>query len=198
MRICLFGGSFDPVHEGHLRLARSALSGFGLDKMIWMPAAQAPNKDRPGASFDHRLSMLKLLLEGSPQFEISTLEAALPQPSYTIHTLEELIKIKGEGHAWYLLIGSDNWTTFSTWKDWRRILSLVEVIVYPRADDAGEPALDNLPSGVHALEGSLLPVKSSDIRRAFRERGDWTGPDLPESIREYILAHNMYRNETHV
>ncbi len=191
MRICVFGGSFDPVHEGHLQLARIAQAQFSLDKVIWLPAAQAPHKSEPSAAFPDRVRMLELLLQNDADFEISPIEFQLPQPSYTVRSLEELKKYPVNHPNWFLLIGADNWVTFETWKDWRKIRAETEIIVYPcEGIEVGE-----LPAGVHMLSAPLLPIRSSAIRRSFRETGDWSGPGLPSSVRDYITAKKLYRND---
>ena len=189
MKYCLFGGSFDPPHEGHRHLARTALETFRLDCMIWVPAASPPLKDVPRTPFAHRLAMARLLAAGLPGgHQVSDVEARLPTPSYSLQTIRALKAELGEDHAWHFLIGSDNWALFPKWHRWQDVLREVTLIVYPRQ---GHP-LGQLPEGVLALDLPEIPWQSSAIRKTLAETRDFNAAGVPVELRGYISAHGLY------
>ncbi len=205
----LFGGTFDPVHEGHLALARAALARCGLDQVLFIPAARPPHKEQPGASFEHRVAMLRAALAGSARMDVSCIEAERDSPSYTIDTVRELKKRLGD-HEFFFIIGADSLLELHLWYRYRELLEQVPFIVaarpsVPFAEVARAVAM--LPGGfvydrrsstwrradgarIHYLADVRVPVSSSEVRRLLA-RGRPT-PMVPEPVRRYIERHNLY------
>jgi nicotinate-nucleotide adenylyltransferase len=129
MRLGIFGGTFDPVHFGHLALAEECLAVAGLDEVWLVPAASPPHKGGKKLSrFDQRKEMLELAIAGNEKFKVEPMEADRPGPSFTIDTLEEIRKRKPNDEL-FLIIGGDSALEFSTWKDPSKIASLATIIV---------------------------------------------------------------------
>jgi nicotinate-nucleotide adenylyltransferase len=183
---CIFGGSFDPPHAGHKYLAKSALDSLRLDRLFWVPAPDPPHKTKPSTSFHHRLAMVELVVQGEARQAVSDVEAHLPKPSYTIHTIEALKTEFGREHAWNLLIGADNWSIFPSWHRWEDVLREVTLAVFPRR---GHP-ITGLPPNARTLDLPEMDVEATDIRREVRASGDLS-PLLPE-IRAYAGLHGLY------
>ena len=208
-RIGLFGGSFDPVHRGHLHAARSAQDAFELDRVVFVPAARPPHKpERILADGPHRLRMLEIAVEPEPSWCVSDLELRRPGPSYTIDTVHALPAAVGEPEdaAIHLVIGSDNLEGLSTWHRARELLAEVQPVVVLRAGgSAASPSelVRRLPAGL--LEGGLderiargllfvAPVhsNSTDVR-ARLAAGDDVSAELPRGVWEYLRRHGIYR-----
>jgi nicotinate-nucleotide adenylyltransferase len=131
-KIGVYGGTFDPVHHAHLILARAAAEGFGLEKVIFVPAATSPFKNAPAASEKSRLQMLRAAIAAEALFEIDECELQRPPPSYTIETVEFLRK-KHSGAELFLLLGDDNLAGLPDWKRFKELREMVTFIVLPRA-----------------------------------------------------------------
>lgn len=198
MRYCIFGGSFDPPHEGHRYLARSARDSLRLDRIFWVPSPDPPHKNRPQAPFRDRLAMVRLAIAGMPGQEASGIEETLPRPSYSIHTIAALKSAHGAGHAWHFLVGADNWDIIRTWHRWEDVLREVTMVVFPR----GGRSLDGLPAfapgsgkegpGVLRLDLPELGIESRRIREALAATGKADAAGVLPELKEYILAHGLY------
>ncbi|MBR1547745.1 MAG: nicotinate (nicotinamide) nucleotide adenylyltransferase, partial [Prevotella sp.] len=152
MRIGIFGGSFNPIHAGHIALAQAALNQCSLDEVWLMVSPQNPLKrDWHLLADDQRLLLAQKALEGVHGVKASDYEFRLPKPSYTWNTLQNLSK-DYPNHTFQLLIGGDNWAHFERWRHWKDILRHYGIIVYPR---------DQYPG---TLRVPLLPVSSTEIR----------------------------------
>ncbi len=170
-RIGLFGGTFDPVHKGHLAIACQAAKEARLDQVLFIPAADPPHKKTPGASYWHRVDMLEVMLKtvfsGAPvdqdRFAISLLEAELPFPSYTVDTLAELKK-RFAGPIFYFIIGADSLLDLHRWYQYQKLLSLTHFIVISRP---GIP-LTAMQSAIERLPGSFVPDTSPDQQKRWR------------------------------
>jgi nicotinate-nucleotide adenylyltransferase len=199
----LLGGSFDPVHCGHLHIARAALEGFDLERVVFVPAAHSPHKAaRPRASDEDRLAMLRLATAGEPRFEVSDLELRRGGVSFTIDTVRALPKelaLPADVDI-YLILGSDNLAGLAHWHRVRELLSLVRPVVVHRDGDAdralaamradlGETAYLRLKDGY--LNLPPVQVSSTEVRSS-RATGDPMTDDVPDSVRAYILAHDLY------
>jgi nicotinate-nucleotide adenylyltransferase len=188
VKYCIYGGSFDPPHAGHRYLADSALATLALDQVIWVPATDPPLKTRPSTPFRHRLAMVRLAIAGRPGQIVSDIEDRLPKPSYTIRTIDALKAEHGAEHAWYLLIGADNWAVFPKWHRPADVLKAVTVVVFPRT---GFP-LGDLPPGVLRIDRDRLDMESTSIRGGLLA-GETSAEErlLPE-IRAYARDQGLY------
>jgi len=189
-RTVLFGGTFDPIHNAHLEIARAAASRFDLRKILFIPAANPPHKSRGAhASYEDRVRMAELACAGEPAFQVSRIEQPSPghpaKRSYSIDTIEKL-QTAGEGPLSFL-IGADAFAEITTWHRWHDVVSAVEFIVVTRPGHEYSS-----PSGarVHRLETVALPVSSSEIRGALA-RGE-TPAELPRAVAEYIRDNGLY------
>ncbi len=171
-RIGLFGGTFDPVHNGHLAIACQAAEEARLDQVLFIPAADPPHKKMPGASYRHRVAMLEIMLETAlgeapveqqDRFAISLLEAELPFPSYTVDTLSELKKRLTSPRC-YFIIGADSLLDLHLWYQYKNLLSLTNFIVISRPGIS----LAAMQSTIQHLPGSFLPDTSSGQQKRWR------------------------------
>jgi nicotinate-nucleotide adenylyltransferase len=189
VRYCVFGGSFDPPHEGHRHLARAAASAYDIDSVLWVLAQDPPHKARPGTPFEHRLAMVKLAIADMPGNAASDVEAALPAPSYSLNTILALKRRLGAEHEWFFLIGADNWAIFPTWHRPEEVLRQVTLLVYPRS---GHTVGGHLPQGVRELKMDPIPGESRRIRSELERTGDMEAAGVLPQLREYIVRHGLY------
>ena len=185
-RAGLFGGTFDPVHNAHLAVARAAADGFALDRVLMVPAAIPPHKPGASASWEHRFEMLRLATAGDPRLEPSDLERD-EQISYSIHTIGKVRKLYGDSAHLYFLIGADAFAEITTWYRWQDVIRATDFIVVSRPGHTF-----TVPPGarVHELAGLDLPASSSEIRRQLAAGID--PPDVPPPVLGYIRAHALY------
>jgi nicotinate-nucleotide adenylyltransferase len=188
----LFGGTFDPIHNAHLEIARAAADRFDLAKILFVPAANPPHK--PGgviAPWEDRVRMAELACAVDPRFEVSRIEAPSDNSSrsYSITTIEKLHMPLS------FLIGADAFREIRTWHRWRDVVASVEFIVVTRPDLNQSGAGWDIPPGavVHELTGLDLPVSSSEVRRQVIE-GAVPVP-VPEAVLAYIREHGLYRSQ---
>lgn len=188
MRLAVFGGTFDPIHTAHTRIAREAADRFRLDKVLFVPAAHPPHKlNGQTTPFEHRYRMVELACAEDPRFEPSRLEEG-QEKSYTVHTLERLKAALAPGDEMYFLIGADAFAEIESWHRSRDVLRMVDFIVVSR------PGYElRVPEGarVHRLETLALPLSSSEIRRQLETTGSADG--LHPQVLEYIRRHGLYR-----
>lgn len=209
-KIGLFGGTFDPVHYGHLQFAEAALQECRLDKVVFIPSAEPPHKKGVSiTSFRHRLAMLILAGQGRDGFECNAIEERLPKPSYTIDTLRELQKHYEADCRLYFMIGADAFLDFLTWKSHQHILQSVNILLalrkgynvdqltlllkklgYKQNDgswSAGEGKQD-----IHILTRTPDDLSSSAIRAMFA-KGVPIDRFLPEAVIAYIRKNKLYQ-----
>ena len=184
----IFGGSFNPIHNGHIQLARQLREAAGLGEVWLMVSPQNPLKEQAGLlADDQRLQMARQALADEPFIEVSDYEFHLPRPSYTWNTLQAL-KDDFPDREFALLIGGDNWERFSRWYRADDIVSNYQIIVYPRR--GSDIDLKSLPSTVSVVEAELLDISSTDIRRRVRRGQPITGM-VPDSIVQAV--EKLYR-----
>lgn len=200
MNIAIFGGAFNPVHNGHLHLARELLKFVGtvepFDKLVIIPTANPPHKTNDGLiSGEHRINMLKLAFEDFDNVEISTIEFESKEKSYTYNTLKKLKKIY-PNDDFTLLIGSDQLFYFKKWYKYDKILKLADVVAITREECERQAVADflnddELKGRVHALVSKPVVVSSTDIREKVR-----TGQDIsslvPKLVENYIKENKLY------
>lgn len=178
MNIGLFGGSFNPIHCGHLAIARAALEQCGLDEVWLMVSPQNPLKQQSDLLDDSlRFEMAQKALEGINGVKACDYEFRLPKPSYTWNTLQQLSKDFPD-HRFCLLIGGDNWAHFERWRHWKDILRHYDVVVYPRDEFAG------------TIDLPLINVSSTEIRQKVRA-GERISGLVPECVE--TLVEQYYR-----
>ena len=195
-RVGVLGGTFDPVHNGHLHIARSLRQALDLDRIVWVPAGRPPHKAGQIVSSDRdRLAMLRLALAESPFDEISTVDIDRAGPSYTADTLELLQEQLAPARLVFL-IGEDSLRDLPTWHDPDRIVSAAELAV------AGRPGIDadletvahaipRIRERVHIVPMEELAISSSEIRQRVRAGEPLTGL-VPPAVAEYIRNHALY------
>jgi nicotinate-nucleotide adenylyltransferase len=187
MRVGVFGGTFDPVHVGHLAIANAALESVPLDRVLFVLARRSPLKERgPVAPEADRLRMLELAIAGEPRFAVSRIELDREGPSYTVETLERL----AGDDLLFLILGSDAIADFPRWKDPDRIAKLATLAV---ADRPGAPArLGDAP--IVPFDAPRLDISSRELR-ARAARGRSLRYLVPESAWKHIEARGLYRGE---
>lgn len=187
-RTVIFGGSFDPIHIGHLALA-SEVCARGLACEVWfMVSPQNPHKQGMGMTDENvRLSMVQLAVEDNPLFKACDFEFALPRPSYTVNTLAALEK-QFPCREFCLLIGADNWEKFDCWYKGDEILSRYGVIVYPRGNDV-VPAM---PANAVWMPAVLHDVSSTAIRAAVAA-GESISGLVPVAVEQFIKEKGLYK-----
>jgi len=202
--IVLFGGTFDPVHNGHLIVARSIAEQLGIDSITLMPAAKPPHKPAAAAGGEHRIEMLRLATADDPLFEICDLELTRPGPSYTLDTVRALRDQLGQDLEVRLIIGADMLAELPNWHQVSQLLCSVEFIVAARppldqqmeqiwADiqiSLGRDASQRLSESV--VKTPLLDISSTDIRNRVSQ-GLSISYLVPESVRAYISVNGLYK-----
>lgn len=210
----LFGGTFDPVHFGHLRLAEESIGHLGLGGVRWIPAGQPPHRGAPQVTAAQRLEMVRRSTAGNEQFSVDASEVEAAAPSYTVHTLERLRRELGSTQSLVLLVGADAFAGLASWHRWADIFSLAHVAVshrpgFPvetgslphelasqfnarRLSDAGR--LKDAPAGgIVTFAMTQLAISATQIRKLLAN-GLSARYLLPDSVLDYIQTHSLYRN----
>lgn len=182
MRVGLLGGSFDPVHYGHLRAADWALGAFGLDRVLLVPARRSPFKGQARAADQDRLAMLKLAAQDNEALQVDDCELTREAPSYTVDTLKDLSR-RFPKDAFSLILGSDAAEGIEQWREISAIREMAEIRILGRP---GAPAL----AGASRFPG--LAISSTEIREAVAE-GRSIRYLTPESVRLYIEEKGLYK-----
>ena len=187
MRVGLFGGTFDPIHVGHLAIANAALESVPLDRIVFIPARRAPLKaEGPVASEADRLAMVELAVAGEQRFSVSRVELDRDGPSYTVDTLERL----AGGDELFLILGGDALAALPRWKDADRIGTLAKLVV---AERPGAPErLAN--ASILAFDAPRLDISSRELR-ARAARGRSLRYLVPDPVWRHIEARGLYRTE---
>jgi nicotinate-nucleotide adenylyltransferase len=193
-RIGVFGGSFDPVHNAHVALARLALSELRLDELMWVPAGQPWQKDRVITDAVHREAMVRLAIEGEPRFTLCRLEIERSGPSFTLDTVGELAATM-PGVEWFLVIGQDQYAGLHTWHDWQKLLGLVTLAIANRPDVALTPDPQVQRFAHEAVALPMMDVSSTDIRERIAT-GQGIGDLVPASVASYIARHHLYQDQS--
>ena len=192
-RIGLYGGSFDPIHAGHLILARDALEQLGLARMIFLPAAISPHKlgHAPGASGEDRLAMLRAAVIGEERFLVDPCELERAGPSYTVDTVRDL-RGKFPAAEFFYLVGEDNLPALDTWHRAAELRAAVRFVVCRRHSSAGSGKGDGaVQAGLPVVE-RWVDISSTEIRKRVAA-GRSIRYLVPEGVREIIDARQIYR-----
>jgi len=208
----LLGGTFDPIHHAHLRLAHEAQAACGLDHVRFVPSATPPHRGTPGATAEQRLAMVELAIADHPGFFADRRELDRSQPSYTIHTLESLRTELGADRPICLLLGADAFRLLETWHRWRDLFAAAHLVVAHRpgfdplpdtpalVDEYRRRRIDDPSALARQPAGCLLPLAitpldiSASAIRAERMAGGSPCYLLPDSVLGYIESHHLYRS----
>ncbi|SRR5579883_571022 len=199
MRLGVYGGTFDPIHVGHLAAAEEAAYRLGLDQVLFVPAGRQPLKDRePGATGQDRLAMIEAAIAGNPRFGVSAIELERPAPSYTVETLRFLRQSHGPACELFLLVGVDAANTLQRWRGPAEILRLARLVVMSRGARA-EPdwgMLEGIAADARQRADLLavpdIDVSASEIRRRAAA-GEPFRYQVVDAVWEYIQSHGLYR-----
>jgi len=208
----LFGGTFDPIHIGHLRSAQEVREAFHLDRLLFIPAAVPPHKPAtPIAEAGDRMQMLRLAIDGNPFFEVSDVEIRRPGKSYSIETASHYRHLLGEHVHLFFVVGADAFCEIETWRDYRALFALCDFIVITRPkwnplqasvlatesfQEVNRDTCFRHPSGhlLYLHEVTPIGVSSTQIRNAVRQ-GRSIAYLVPRSVEEYIEQEGVYTAE---
>jgi nicotinate-nucleotide adenylyltransferase len=192
MRVAIFGGTFDPIHKAHLRVATEAADALGLDRVLFVTAGHPPHKPAGATTpFEDRHRMVELACAGEPRFEPSRLEEGEGQ-SYSVETIGRVRAGLEAGTELYFLIGADAFAEIASWHRAKEVIAMVEFVVVSR------PGYEYpVPEGarLHRLESVALDVSSSAIRKRC-VAGKWSSlaDVLPAAVLEYVKERRLYQN----
>lgn len=215
MKCGLFGGTFDPIHFGHLRAAQELVESLKLEHLLFIPSALPPHKSvREVAPFPHRLQMLKLALAGNDDFSFSDVEFWREGKSYSIDTVRYFLNFYGQGAELYFILGQDAFNKIASWHQWEQLLSLCHFVVMTRPgyqnqglknilpqEMTGDFVYDSTKSAYVGKGGSkiyfqnvtFLDISSSRIRAQIKA-GCSIRYLLPDSVVSYIARHGLYKD----
>ena len=206
----IFGGTFDPIHLGHLRAAEEVYEALALEKIIFIPAGFPPHKHRPDLSpFSLRYQMVKLAIEGVPHFEVSEIEAQLKSPSYSLLTLQELGK-RFPGVEFFFILGLDAFLEFETWYHYQELPRLTHLVVIPRGPggakefekktkdlfpEARKEEVWHIPGGktLRFISVTRFDISATTIRELVRKNCSIRFL-VPDRVRSFILENGLYRH----
>ena len=214
-RIAFYGGSFDPVHIGHLTIARELIRHFSLDEFVFIPAFHAPHKrDRVPTSAFHRFAMLCVATNADADIKVSTIEIDLPGKPFTVETLPRL-KAEFPDAAIFFVMGADSWQDILTWREWEKVLLMTNHIVVTRpgyaidfshvTDEIRGRIVDlrehtspyklsvSEQQHIYVTDAVNMEISATDIRRKTREGlAEWR-EELPEQVAKYIEKYQIYK-----
>lgn len=212
--LLIYGGSFDPIHYGHLNSAVAVQRVFSFDRFIFLPCKKPVLKEPTTASSEHRAKMIELALRPYPQFSLDLREMNRNTPSYMSETLESFRKELGESVAMTLLLGIDAFMQLPQWHCWQKILNLAHLLVIQRPQNkpqnitheleeillSHETHLQNdlltIPKGkIFNFSAGSYDISSSELRQRL-QTNQGANDFLPDAVHEYILSHRLYQAET--
>ena len=216
-RIAFYGGSFDPLHVGHLEIARTLSEIFNLDEFVFIPAFHAPHKkDKKPTSAFHRFAMIALATNSEAKIEVSNMELELPEKPYTVETLYRL-KNKLPDAQIFFVMGADSWQDITTWREWEKVLLMVNIIVVTRPDyeiefsHVTEVIRQRIidfrgnfnaktqsrkvakTSGIYITDKVFVDISATEIRNKIKENIDDWRRDVPDEVAKYIEKYEIYK-----
>ena len=215
-RIALYGGTFDPVHAGHVAVARRVSQLFEIEKVLFIPAQMAPHKiGRPVTEPIHRYAMLALATQDDPQLSISTFELDAPDRCYTVDTVGHFQRVLGDATELFFIMGADSWSEITTWREWERLLSMTNHIVVTRpgyepvtthvgklsdrivdARGGKSPSRTEGAKKIYFTDVVMKDVSATNIRRLASEgRVEELAGLVPGPVLEYIKKSGIYRTD---
>lgn len=209
--IGIFGGTFDPIHFGHLRLAEEMVAALGLSRVLFIPAGQPPHREAPRIAAAHRLEMVRCAIAGNPFFAVDAREVQRAQPSYTVESLTSLRDELGPDQPMWLLLGADAFLGLASWHHWQRLFGLANIAVVTRPgsqllqpDAMQEPLKSevlNRQVADHTAAGPAgsvwfqrmtpLEISATAIRETLSRQGS-VRYLLPDTVLNYIYEHQLY------
>ncbi len=211
LRVAFYGGSFDPIHNGHVQIAQKLTELFELDEFVFIPAFHAPHKKekKPTSAF-HRYAMLSLATQNEAKIKVSKMELDLPEKPYTIETLSKL-KAELPAAKIFFVMGADSWADITTWREWEKVLTLVNIIVVTRppieigfshiTPDIQAKIIDlrgkinfelETEDRIYITDAVSLEISATEIRNKIREQSnDWQN-DVPNEVAKYIEKYKIY------
>ena len=212
----MYGGTFDPVHIGHIDIARRVSEVFEIEKVVFIPAQMAPHKiGRPVTPSVHRYAMLALATQDDPQLSISTFELDDPDRRYTVDTVAHFQHALGNETELFFIMGADSWSEITSWREWERLLTMTNHIVVTRPGfepsiahvgavgerivdlrgTATEAATSRTTPRIYFTDAVMKDVSATRIRRLASEgRTDELTDLLPPAVLEYIKKYGIYKN----
>lgn len=205
-----FGGTFDPIHNGHLETSAALMNELGIERLAFMPSATPPHKKKPDVSAEQRLDMVKLACEGYSGFAAEDWELKQQRPSYTSATLSELSKYYSNDSLFFIM-GMDSLMSLNRWHKWREIIEYAQIVVMPRAGVAFEPHVKStelelfieqhrvdLPTSLYEshcgklyiAQTPLIDISATELRTQLRQRP--SALPIPESVYDYIKENKLY------
>lgn len=198
MRVGVFGGTFDPIHVGHLIAAEEARAALSLDEVFFVPAGRPWFKEGcPLTAAEHRLAMVELAVAGHASFRVSNAEVRRPGPSYTVDTLEELRTELGAAAELYLIVGTDVLAEFARWQCPGRVVEMATLVGMRRPGAEGfdlellGEVSPETPSRTMLVDGPRIEVSGADLRRRVAE-GRPIRHMVPDAVERYITEHGLY------
>lgn len=180
MRIAIVGGSFDPIHDGHIQMANQSLQGLGVDEVWFMPTSSTPLKDHNLTLDQERLAMIDLVVKKNQKFKVCTLELERAGKSYTYDTLKKLIETYPE-HEFYWIIGNDQLMQFDKWHNPNELVKMAHFVCFDRDGKLSDSKYD-----IACMTMPAVPVSSSEIRMGNKLNY------LPEEVLRYIYRNRLY------
>jgi nicotinate-nucleotide adenylyltransferase len=214
--IGIFGGTFDPIHFGHLRMAEEMADALELERVLFIPAGQPPHRGAPRTSAIHRLEMVRRAIAGNPRFEVDAREVQRPDPSYTVDTLTALRAEQGSAQPLWLLLGADAFLGLPGWHEWRQLFALANIAIAARPGahlQQPDTMPDELrhevsqrqvaagaaagPAGaVWLRQMTPLDISATAIRDTLVRQGS-ARYLLPDAVLDYIHEHQLYARHEH-
>lgn len=196
MKLCLYQGTFNPPHLGHLKVAEFVMEKLNFDKILFIPAAKPPHKTLQEDNSLHRLNMTKLLVKNHPKFIVSDIEFQRQTPSYTFVTLQELYRIMDLKEKPSFIIGDDAFIKIESWYHSDELKNLINFVVLPRDEDFDENIFDKIAQKGYNYTRLNMPkiqISSTEIRKMASEKmslKDYT----TQEVEKYIYENNLYKN----
>lgn len=192
-RLGIFGGTFNPIHHGHLVAVQESMLEVSLDRVLFVPTHNPPHKPSPKVSSTHRTRMTERALRNNDRMKVSRIELEREGPSYSINTIEALRK-KYPDDRFYLMIGGDELVQFTEWKDWESILNQCDLIGMNRpGTDENQSTDHDVMDNTRFVDIPEIEISSTLIRNRLQD-GQPAEFFLPESVHEYIKEHQLYRS----
>ncbi|MGI9054375.1 MAG: nicotinate-nucleotide adenylyltransferase [Pyrinomonadaceae bacterium] len=215
-RIAFYGGSFDPLHIGHLAIARKLSEIFHLEEFYFIPAFHAPHKkDKKVTSAFCRYAMLALATNNDEQIKISTIELEAPERPYTFETQAKLINHYGVEAEIFFVIGADSWNEITTWREWEKVLTQTNIIVVTRPDYEiifdhitdkireeivdlrnDQPETKNqkpkTKNQIYITDSVFIDVSATEIRQKIKDNESGWRELVPEEVAKYVEKYNLY------